>query len=106
VEERRERVAVRLGAQGGVGEHDDIAPRRPVELVREPVDQDAVAHLEGRHHGHRGDVEGLDQKGLDQQGQDERDDDEGRQLLQEAEGPPLGRLGRLGPLARLGLVPA
>ena len=78
-----------VGLWTGPGEHDDVPVGGPVEPVGQPVHQDPIPDLEGRLHGDRGDVEGLDQEGLDQQGQDERDDDEGGQPLEEAEPPPL-----------------
>ena len=68
-------------------EDDDVAPLRSREPVDELVDQDVVAHQEGRDHRAGGDLERLDDERPDEQREQHRDED------------------RLGVLAEDGLLP-
>jgi len=63
-------------AAPGLADGDDrVAQVGELDPVAELVHQDVIADLEGRLHGARGDLEGLDDKGADEGGDQDGDDD-------------------------------
>src|SRR6185312_2830642 len=82
---------VEVGARRRV-EHHDVADLRVAEAMPDPVDEDALADLEGRHHRLARDAVRLDEEGLDakREAQGHRDDHD--QLEERAPGRPLLRL--------------